>query len=93
MKQLEPQAVYFNLHFNWNGLCTESLLITEQNNENKENENLYVGNEMVVNEVQPLTSFQLSQIDSNNEAVSEVKGQTFILIKGVFFNSHFFHLH
>ena len=61
--------------------------------ENKENKNLDVGNEMVVNEVQPLTSFQLSQIDSNNEAVSEVKGQTFILIKGVYFNSHFFRLH
>ena len=47
---------------------------------------------MVIQE-QPLTSFQLSQIDSNNEAVSEVKGQTFILIKGVYFNSHFFRLH
>ena len=60
--------------------------------ENKENKNLYGGNELVIQE-QPLTSFQLSQIDSNNEAVSEVKGQTFILIKGVYFNSLFFRLH
>ena len=57
--------------------------------ENKENKNLYGGNE-IVNEEQPLTSFQLSQIVSNNEAVSENKGQSFILIKGVYFNSHFF---
>jgi len=48
--------------------------------ENKENKNLYGGNE-IVNEEQPLTSFQLSQIVSNNEAVSEDKTQSFILIK------------
>ena len=60
--------------------------------ENKENKNLYGGNE-IVNEEQPLTSFQLSQIVSNNEAVLEDKTQSFILIKGVYFNSHFFRLH
>ena len=57
--------------------------------ENKENKSLY-GDTEIVNEEQPLTSFQLTQIVSNNEAVSEDKGQSFILIKGVYFYSHFF---